>query len=82
MASNEIFDFNLIDSFTGQALSASGGYVFVAKQGTPQKATLLDPANGMASLANPMTPTNGAFGLRSRWQAWARLRRSPWTSTA
>jgi hypothetical protein len=59
MASNIIWDIQLIDMFTGKALTDTGGICFVAKQNLPEKATLLNPDAQMAPLANPVAPIRG-----------------------
>lgn len=53
------FDIQLVSSHTNNALSTTGGAVYVALNGQRKKATLYDPDNAYASLANPLTINAG-----------------------
>lgn len=53
------FKTQLVDALTGIAISESGGKVYVTAAGGTAKATLYTAAG--ASLANPITPTNGSI---------------------
>lgn len=54
-----IYELRLVDLFTGEALTASGGKVYVATAGDTSKKTLYNPDSDYASLSNPITPSNG-----------------------
>ena len=53
------FKLQLRDAFTGISIASSGGKVYVTAAGGTAKATLYTAAG--ASLANPITPTNGSI---------------------
>ena len=53
------FDIGLFDQFNGQAIGASGGKLLVVLAGTRNKATLFDPTNSYAALANPVAFIGG-----------------------
>ncbi len=55
----DTFDIQLTSLFTGKAIITAGGKVQVNVAGTYHKATLYDPDNGYAALANPVTPVRG-----------------------
>lgn len=54
-------EFRLKDIQTGKAIADSGGKAVVMTAGSPDKATLYDPDNDFAALANPITPTRGLY---------------------
>lgn len=54
------FDVQLMDIATGKAIISSGGKAYVSASSTTfNKATLYNPDNDFAALANPITPTRG-----------------------
>lgn len=59
MASYAIFELLLVDMFTDEALTASGGKVYVATAADTSKKTLYNPDSDYAALSNPITPSNG-----------------------
>ena len=56
---NDIFQIQMVDRYTGKTAGALAGVVQVCVAGTAHKATLTDPANNFAALANPITMANG-----------------------
>jgi hypothetical protein len=56
-----IFDIQVYDALTKRAIISTGGKLYVAATGAYAKATLVDPDNDYAALANPITATRGKF---------------------
>jgi len=56
-----IFDIQVYDDLTKEAVITTGGTLFVAATGALRKATLVNPDNDYAPLANPITATRGKF---------------------
>jgi len=56
-----IFDIQVYDALTKRAIISAGGKLYVAATGAYAKATLVDPDNDYAPLANPLTATRGKF---------------------
>lgn len=59
MSAFNIFTIQLQDAATGRTLSDVSGYAQIMINGTMHKATLYDPANNMAALANPIAISQG-----------------------
>lgn len=59
MASYITYDIAAVDMFTGKAMTATGGKVYVTSSGGTRKSTLYNPDSGFAALTNPLTPSNG-----------------------
>jgi hypothetical protein len=55
----KIYEFQLKDANRGVGIIGSGGAAIVTVAGSPLKATLLDPANNYAALANPIALNYG-----------------------
>lgn len=62
---NDIFQIQMVDRYTGKTAGGLAGVVQVCVAGTAHKATLTDPANNFAALANPIAMANGniSFGV-------------------
>lgn len=56
-----VFDLQLYDALTGRTIEAAGGTLYVSLTGAFAKATLTNPDNDYAALANPITATRGKF---------------------
>lgn len=59
MASYNDYDINIRDIMTGEKMSVSGGVAYITTSGGTAKATLYNPDNDYAALANPISITNG-----------------------
>lgn len=53
------YEIQLQNDLRGTSALDTGGKFVICTAGTARKATLYDPANGFASLSNPITPTRG-----------------------
>ena len=62
-------DIQLIDDFTGDALSAPGGSFFVCTNGTALLPTLYDPDNNFLATTNPKTLINGRIRFAIQFPA-------------
>jgi hypothetical protein len=59
MASYNDYDIQIRDIMTGEKMSATGGVAYITTSGGTAKATLYNPDNDYAALANPITINNG-----------------------